>query len=1172
MNGLSNTFIPYTINGLADLTSNGEIIDPANYVKYAGNTNNTDLDGFNLTTTGIITSDQFDIPSTSANSESWSIYAISTMGNPSTLGGLLFTETSNGNSVYMTGGVVGSKGFQFDTLDSSYIGKVVVTDANKCLSTTISASQLNYITALTSQAGGVDQSNTWTGSNNFTTLTSVGALRITSSIANNDYSLSVNSFDQLEIRNITTGNTMTTSGDALAILNINAGGTITTGNIEVAGNSQLIGSGTVVWTQTALSDDYEIKDDVGDTRLKLSKTTGLTISTLNVTAVPSATPTLALGVNGSGGVVSFAVPVATNILPLANTFTNTNTFTSTITQTGNSFSLANTGFLTSTVDSGSTSASVVAVSPTTISNVSGTYTALANSTVIEWRMRIFDDWIGGVNYTLTMANTNWSGVKTPIQITVQSPAGTTIGFAFATLGGTSEVRFTYPQGANGNIYIYIYYLPLGPTPTFTWTTLSVVANVLRSNFYSTKSAMAVNTTVPSYAGFALQSSSAPNGAGNETTIQNFIVGDVSAGTQFPQGYSIGFNAGNLATTITCQEASAGSGTTFYEINSHASYHSWKSRPNTGVSVDMVLVYNSGNGGLRLNKNGAGRTSTALLDVAGEAIVDSFIVNGDFRKVGGASGTNYFGLRGTDALNSPYLEFFTANVRRSYIGYATATSMNVFSENGASLQLGSDGQPRLTIDTTGNLTMVHQKSFFLYSFGASNNAGFKSEASGDISIFTGTAGVATRMTISNGGDVNVASNLIGGTLVVTGGGGTYQAGCIYSDGNWGMLFRARQVPAAGIFGWYDSAGSERMKMLPNGQLQLTTVDGPGFVHTNGTIIVESYIGGGGGWIGTRTNHPLRFYTNNSSTRMSVNIDGTVNIATRLAIGGVNSSGVLDIVNPNGIYTHFGWTDNQNYIRGVATIMDCHLTLASSGSAGGTPRIQSGNGNRSMRYDDGNLVTWLLNNSGSVPIPWTHSSWGAGSGGGYTVIARNEGINEMGLGFGVSNYRSVIISLAPAIIWGEIILSGGTIYTSCNGTINLYTAGGGWIFISDKRCKRDIKDIKTTRSLERIMALKPKTYKKIYPENPETPISDKVRDADHIGFLAQDVMESNPHCIDEWVDDKAVCDDDDGKRLGIAYGDINVHMVGAIQELKKQNDRQQKEIDELKELVQQLLAKK
>jgi hypothetical protein len=309
-------------------------------------------------------------------------------------------------------------------------------------------------------------------------------------------------------------------------------------------------------------------------------------------------------------------------------------------------------------------------------------------------------------------------------------------------------------------------------------------------------------------------------------------------------------------------------------------------------------------------------------------------------------------------------------------------------------------------------------------------------------------------------------------------------------------------------------------------------------------------------------------------MSVNTDGTVNVATRLAIGGVNSSGVLDIVNPNGIYTHFGWTDNQNYIRGVATLMDCPLTLNSSGSGSGLPRIQSPNNNRSMRYDDPNLLTYLINNAGSSPIPFTHSSWGAGSGGGYTVIARNQGINEMGLGFGVSSagaYRSVIISLAPAIIWGELILSGGTIYTSCNGTINLYTAGGGWIFVSDQRCKRDIKDIKTTRSLQRIMALKPKTYKKIYPENSETPISDKVRNADHIGFLAQDVMESNPHCIDEWVDDKSVCDGDDGTRLGIAYGDINVHMVGAIQELKKQNDAQQKEIDELKDMVKALMEK-
>ena len=59
-------------------------------------------------------------------------------------------------------------------------------------------------------------------------------------------------------------------------------------------------------------------------------------------------------------------------------------------------------------------------------------------------MRILANWIGGISYTLTMVNTNWSNVKTPVQITVQSPIGTTIGSTIATLGGTSQVTYTYP--------------------------------------------------------------------------------------------------------------------------------------------------------------------------------------------------------------------------------------------------------------------------------------------------------------------------------------------------------------------------------------------------------------------------------------------------------------------------------------------------------------------------------------------------------------------------------------------------------------------------------------------------------------------------------------------------------------------------------------------------------
>jgi hypothetical protein len=131
------------------------------------------------------------------------------------------------------------------------------------------------------------------------------------------------------------------------------------------------------------------------------------------------------------------------------------------------------------------------------------------------------------------------------------------------------------------------------------------------------------------------------------------------------------------------------------------------------------------------------------------------------------------------------------------------------------------------------------------------------------------GAVSQITLNK--DVFASNNLTANCLIVNGG-GTYQPGSLFSDSNWGLLMRARVAGLAGIFGWYDSAGGERMKMLPNGQLLLTTPDGPGFVQTNGTVIVESYIGGGGGWFGTRTNHPLRFYANNSSARMTLNTGG------------------------------------------------------------------------------------------------------------------------------------------------------------------------------------------------------------------------------------------------------------------------------------------------------------
>jgi hypothetical protein len=62
---------------------------------------------------------------------------------------------------------------------------------------------------------------------------------------------------------------------------------------------------------------------------------------------------------------------------------------------------------------------------------------------------------------------------------------------------------------------------------------------------------------------------------------------------------------------------------------------------------------------------------------------------------------------------------------------------------------------------------------------------------------------------------------------------------------------------------------------------TTTDNYGLIHTNGSIIVGTYVGGSsiyGGWIGTKSNHPLMFFTNNGSPQLTLLQNGNIGIGT------------------------------------------------------------------------------------------------------------------------------------------------------------------------------------------------------------------------------------------------------------------------------------------------------
>lgn len=62
-------------------------------------------------------------------------------------------------------------------------------------------------------------------------------------------------------------------------------------------------------------------------------------------------------------------------------------------------------------------------------------------------------------------------------------------------------------------------------------------------------------------------------------------------------------------------------------------------------------------------------------------------------------------------------------------------------------------------------------------------------------------------------------------------------------------------------------------------------GYGILQTDGAVSVGTYIGGGAGWVGTKSNHPLYFYTNNSSVQMLLDQGG------RFAVG--NNYGYSDV---------------------------------------------------------------------------------------------------------------------------------------------------------------------------------------------------------------------------------------------------------------------------------------
>jgi len=111
-------------------------------------------------------------------------------------------------------------------------------------------------------------------------------------------------------------------------------------------------------------------------------------------------------------------------------------------------------------------------------------------------------------------------------------------------------------------------------------------------------------------------------------------------------------------------------------------------------------------------------------------------------------------------------------------------------------------------------------------------------------------------------------------------------------------------------------------------------------------------------------------------------------------------------------------------------------------------------------------------------------------------------------------------------------------------------------SDERLKEDIKPLNTSNSLEKILAIKPVSWR-----FKNSPFDETKRS---IGFISQQVEEVNPYSISTWTEEQK--SDDSIKHL--SYQDLGVHNIGATQEIYKIVQEQQMMINDLNDKINRL----
>jgi hypothetical protein len=324
---------------------------------------------------------------------------------------------------------------------------------------------------------------------------------------------------------------------------------------------------------------------------------------------------------------------------------------------------------------------------------------------------------------------------------------------------------------------------------------------------------------------------------------------------------------------------------------------------------------------------------------------------------------------------------------------------------------------------------------------------------------------------------------------------------------------------------------------------TATNSYGIQHTDGTINLNTYVGGTAGSFGTQSNHSLVFYTNDIN-RVFITTAGKVGIGTNVPYSRLSNQTVNIVGSSWGTDTNgLTWASaGSGFVAGIlntgTTASDAGLVVKVTGTAatnhiieamagGTTVMTVAGNGNVGIGTATPDMKL-TIKGSGDTQ-DWVDAT-------GAVVLSTYINSTRAWIGTKSNHPFSFQVNYLTKMtldVDGSLAMNSGA---TC-------TVGGAWVNASDRRLKQNI--VKSNYGLAEVLKLNSVQYEMIKSGEKQ------------VGFIAQEVQKIVPEVVYGKEGDMAK-----GETLGVSYQNLVPVLVNAIKEQQAQIEALKAEVAKLK----------